>query len=96
MSAQLDLLDWLPAQERCPAQEMQPVLLRRLEPERNMARYYALEVTRDLFGRWCVTRRYGRIGARMGRWRHDPFPSEEAAREAFTRLQYAKRRRGYR
>ena len=40
----------------------QPVTLRRIDPEQNMARFYALEVERDLIGRIVLARRWGRIG----------------------------------
>lgn len=60
-----------------------------------MARFYCLEVARDLFGQWCLIRRYGRIGTRGGQVRLDAFPDEDAARQARDRLQSAKLRRGY-
>jgi predicted DNA-binding WGR domain protein len=37
--------------------------LRAVNPERNVAREYQLEVQRDLFGHWIVALRWGRIGA---------------------------------
>ncbi len=58
------------------------VVLRRLEPERNVARFYALLIERDLFGHVVLVRRWGRIGTR-GRERADPHGSEE---EAATRM----------
>lgn len=38
--------------------------LRRIDVARNMRRYYRLSVQRDLFGRACLIREWGRIGAR--------------------------------
>ena len=38
--------------------------LRRIDRELNMRRYYRLSVQRDLFGRACLIREWGRIGAR--------------------------------
>lgn len=38
--------------------------LRRIDVARNMRRYYRLGVQRDLFGRACLMREWGRIGAR--------------------------------
>lgn len=36
--------------------------LRRIEPEKNMHRFYHVQIERTLFGEWCVIRRWGRIG----------------------------------
>jgi len=38
--------------------------LRRIDLALNMRRYYRLSVQRDLFGRACLIREWGRIGAR--------------------------------
>jgi predicted DNA-binding WGR domain protein len=41
------------------------LVLRRVEPERNVARFfYALMIERDLFGRIVLVRHWGRIGTR--------------------------------
>ena len=70
------------------------LVLRRLEPGRNVARFYALMIERDLFGRTVLVRHWGRIGGR-GRERTDEHASEEAAAAALEKLAAAKRRRGY-
>jgi hypothetical protein len=44
----------LPASVAAPAQ---PVSLCKVDPSRNMARFYSLEVERDLFGRVVLVRR---------------------------------------
>jgi predicted DNA-binding WGR domain protein len=72
-----------------------PVTLRRIEPAKNMARFYALEVERDLFGRHVLVRRWGRIGT-AGKIRLDEHTGESEALAALQRLQAAKRRKGYR
>ncbi|MGL4094365.1 WGR domain-containing protein [Agrobacterium cavarae] len=41
-----------------------PFYAERLDPARNMARFYALEVSADLFGAMWLERRWGRIGSR--------------------------------
>ncbi len=69
--------------------------LRRVEPEQNLARFYALLIERDLFGRIILMRHWGRIGTR-GRERADEHASEVEAAEAMAKLAAAKRRRGYR
>ena len=44
------------------ALSLSPVGLRRIDPARNMARFYSLDVERDLFNRVVLVRRWGRIG----------------------------------
>ena len=70
------------------------LVLRRVEPEQNVARFYALMIERDLFGRIVLIRHWGRIGGR-GRERLDEYASETEAAEAMGKLAAAKRRRGY-
>ena len=70
------------------------LVLRRVDPETNVHRFYALMIERDLFGHVVLVRRWGRIGTR-GRERMDPHPDEMAAAEALASLAAAKRRRGY-
>jgi predicted DNA-binding WGR domain protein len=60
-----------------------------------MARFYALAVERDLFGRVVVVRQWGRIGT-AGRTRLDEYPDEGRAVAAMTKLEASKRNRGYR
>ena len=81
----------LPAGMAKPAR---PVPLRRIEPAKNMARFYALEVERDLFGRHVLVRRWGRIGT-AGKIRLDEHTGEGEARTALQKLQATKRRKGY-
>ena len=56
----------------------QPVTLRRIEPAKNMARFYALEVEQDLFDRHVLVRRWGRIGT-AGKTRLDEHKGEGEA-----------------
>jgi len=70
------------------------LVLRRLEPAQNVARFYALMIERDLFGRTVLVRHWGRIGGR-GRERTDEHASETEASAALEKLAAAKRRRGY-
>jgi predicted DNA-binding WGR domain protein len=71
------------------------VILRRIEPELNVARFYSLMVERDLFGTVRLVRNWGRIGTR-GREITQVFDYEFEARQALDALARAKRRRGYR
>jgi predicted DNA-binding WGR domain protein len=70
------------------------LVLRRVEPEQNLARFYALMIEHDLFGRIILMRHWGRIGTR-GRERADEHASEVEAAEAMAKLAAAKRRRSY-
>jgi predicted DNA-binding WGR domain protein len=70
------------------------VHMRRIDPARNMARFYEVSLEPSLFGTWTVVRRWGRIGGqgRIRLWLCD------GADDAFDRIQRliaAKRRRGY-
>jgi predicted DNA-binding WGR domain protein len=72
-----------------------PITLRRIDSTKNMARFYALEVEQDLFGRHVLVRRWGRIGT-AGKTRLDEHKGEGDAWIALQKLQTAKSRRGYR
>ena len=37
--------------------------LRRIDPDRNMARFYTMSVQPTLFGEWALLREWGRIGS---------------------------------
>ena len=83
----------------CPVDEersaVQHVLvLRRVEPEQNVARFYALMIERDLFGRVILVRHWGRIGSK-GRERAEVYADEGEAAQAMGKLAAAKRQRGY-
>ena len=69
-----------------------PVAMRRVEPARNMARFYSLDVERDLFGHVVLVRRWGRIGT-AGKVRLDEYGGEGAALAALHALERRKRRR---
>jgi predicted DNA-binding WGR domain protein len=71
------------------------VILRRIEPELNVARFYALMIERDLFGTVRLVRNWGRIGT-QAREITQVFDYEFEARQALDALARAKRRRGYR
>ena len=69
--------------------------LHRIDPARNMARFYRLSSTPSLFGDICLVREWGRIG-RPGRIRIDLYKAVEEARAARAALSREKRQRGYR
>ena len=68
--------------------------LRRIDPARNMARFYLVSVGRSLFGDFSVVREWGRIGT-VGRVRVDLFENERAALGALEAIERVKRKRGY-
>jgi predicted DNA-binding WGR domain protein len=67
----------------------------RIEPEKNMARFYALAVQPTLFGEVSLMRSWGRIGTR-GQQKLHVFNDEKHAVGLFLELLREKRRRGYR
>jgi predicted DNA-binding WGR domain protein len=60
-----------------------------------MARYYAMAIEPNLFGEICLSRKWGRIGAR-GQMKIHRFGREEEAVQLFLHLLRQKRKRGYR
>lgn len=66
----------------------------RIRPQRNERRFYCMEISRDLFGKILLMRRWGRIGT-DGQQRLDLYPDPHAALQALAQLAAAKRRRGY-
>ena len=74
---------------------MTAVALRLIDPEKNQARFYYLDIQPDLFGNWCLIREWGRIG-RAGKVLTRAYPSTADAEQALGRQQRRKERRGYR
>jgi predicted DNA-binding WGR domain protein len=71
-----------------------PRFFRRIDPKRNMARFYVVMLQPTLFGEMAVVRQWGRIGTR-GREKIDYFGGDAEAISAATTLAERKRRRGY-
>lgn len=69
--------------------------IQRIDPSRNMARYYMLAIEPTLFGEISLTRAWGRIGT-LGRQKIDVFQTERDAVAAFLDLTRQKRQKGYR
>ena len=70
------------------------IVMRRVDPDTNVSRFYVLTLERDLFGNVVVTRQWGRAGT-AGRVITEPYTDETAAAEAMAAYAAAKRRRGY-
>ncbi|MER9313249.1 WGR domain-containing protein [Mesorhizobium australicum] len=73
---------------------MEQLVLHRIDPARNMARFYALSVEPTLFGGTALIRNWGRIGTR-GQAMMQTFDEGSQAAEALIRLERRKTRRGY-
>jgi predicted DNA-binding WGR domain protein len=71
------------------------VVLHRLDPAKNMARFYAMDVQPNLFGAIMLIKQWGRIGT-GGRIAGEPYASVALACSALRRQAERKRRRGYR
>jgi predicted DNA-binding WGR domain protein len=67
----------------------------RSDPARNMARYYAMSIERNLFGDICLLRKWGRIGS-SGKMKIHHFGREGDAVRLFLDLLVEKQKRGYR
>jgi predicted DNA-binding WGR domain protein len=72
------------------------LVLERVDPARNIARYYVLSIEPTLFAKLTLIRRWGRIGC-LGRERLQFFKSEDASRAQVTLETWLarKRNRGY-
>ena len=70
------------------------VYLERIDPSRNMARFYALSAQPTLFGELSLIRRWGRIGTH-GRDKIETFAGAAELAEAWQYIERQKRRRGY-
>ena len=77
-----------------PAEPLQLLVLDRVEPSSNMARYYVLAVEPTLFGDAALVREWGRIGSSCRR-RLDLFVDHATARVALETWLERKKRRGY-
>jgi predicted DNA-binding WGR domain protein len=71
-----------------------PQFLRRIDPSRNMARFYVLLLQPTLFGETTVVRQWGRIGTR-GRQKIEHFETGAEAAAALKIVASRKARRGY-
>jgi len=71
------------------------IYVERTEAAKNMARFYAMDISETLFGETCLTRTWGRIG-RGGQSKMHHFENENDAVHLFLELMRQKRKRGYR
>jgi len=73
---------------------MSAVYLRKINPTKNMARFYHVDLAPNLFGEFAVLRSWGRIGT-QGRTMIETCGSVDAARQSAGRIVRIKLRRGY-
>jgi predicted DNA-binding WGR domain protein len=62
---------------------------------RQKLRYYSLHVEQDLFDTWCLIRSFGGLISRRGGTIKQVCDSEKNAWDELTKIEYAKRQRGY-
>lgn len=70
------------------------IRITRVDPEKNMARWYEIDIQPTLFGEFIVERHWGRIGA-TGQSKTFWFDNEDAADLMVSQVSIAKARRGY-
>ncbi|WP_223115889.1 WGR domain-containing protein [Paracoccus amoyensis] len=70
------------------------MLLTRIDPDSNMARFYRLEISPDLLGGVVLIRNWGRIGA-AGQECRQWFDGPDDARQELQLWARRKQRRGY-
>ena len=78
----------------CKTTALQVLVLERVDPSLNMARYYVLSVEPTLFDEVALVREWGRIGTRGCR-KLDLYPDRVQAVEALEEWLQRKSRRGY-
>lgn len=72
----------------------EPLILHRIDPTRNMARFYRLSIEPNLFGGVSLVRTWGRIGG-ASRAKIEFFGGVAEAIGSSARIERSKRRRGY-
>lgn len=73
---------------------LEDIRIERVNPERNMYRYYRLRLLPDLFGGVSLLREWGRIGT-QGQHKIELFTDSGRATDAMLAVYYAKQKRGY-
>jgi predicted DNA-binding WGR domain protein len=69
--------------------------LRKIDPAKNMRRFYRLSVEPTLFGDFALVREWGRIGAKRGRIKEDWLPTLCEAQTALELALKVRFKRGY-
>lgn len=69
--------------------------LRKIDPTKNMRRFYRLSVEPTLFGDFALVREWGRVGAKRGRIKEDWLPTAQEAQNALALALKVRLNRGY-
>ena len=69
--------------------------LRKIEPAKNMSRFYRLSVEPTLFGDVALVREWGRVGAKRGQSKEEWHVTESDADEALIKALKRRMARGY-
>lgn len=69
--------------------------LTKIDPSRNMKRFYSVTIQPTILGACCLVRMHGRIGGSTRVLPPVPYTSLPAAQVALERLAARKKRRGY-
>ncbi len=70
------------------------IRLEKINHTRRQKRYYALRLSRTLFGEWCLQREWGVIGG-AGQQKCDYLPAADLAEKELERLKSLKLKNGY-
>lgn len=70
------------------------IYLEKREPDKKMQRFYAMHVSRSIFGDWVLDREWGRIGS-PGTVREEWFDTEEEALAKESTIFTQKSKKGY-
>lgn len=70
------------------------IYLTKIDPAKNQARFYIIDVQPTLFGEWALVRQWGRIGAE-GRKRSRFYPARPEAEAAMSSELRRRSQRGY-
>ena len=73
---------------------MKETTLYRINPAKNISRFYRIDIQTDLFGNPCLIRRWGRVG-KAGQMKTMPFATQEEAEQELAKFQRMKTKRGY-
>jgi predicted DNA-binding WGR domain protein len=71
------------------------IILKRIDPDRHMDRWYCLDITTDLFGQPCLYRAWGNRRTAYQHVRCDPFTAHLEAVSVAQKLIARRRQHGY-
>jgi predicted DNA-binding WGR domain protein len=71
------------------------IILKRIDPDQHMDRWYCLDITTDLFGQPCLYRAWGNRRTAYQHVRCDPFTAHPEAVSVAQKLIARRRQHGY-